>query len=259
MRYKIVLITVAILILCWIVKGRAVPDSSNPSQPVSDYQVAYERWCQAIEAHPDLGEPFWVRTDIGPSDLQEAIKGLLSYGPNMTSFLAQEMKKEKDQLRLYRLVLLLNAVSGINLYYESGEESFYAATPRFRDRFVADWETGKYLNASVVLQKNWTYLDARSRRTIDPKRLSSIRRYGVFALPFILENLEKHNSPELFAAFLIITGESDLYSDYLERPNAFLPAPEQKLEFVKAWVNRNESKIDKLEGLHRQIKTLTAR
>jgi hypothetical protein len=81
----------------------------------------------------------------------------------------------------------------------------------------------------------------------------------VFALVFILESLEQHNSAELFAAFLIIIGDSDKYAAYLERPSAFLPARGEKHSFVKLCVGKNESKIDKLEGLHQHIKALTSR
>lgn len=254
MRYTIVLLT-----LCWIVSGSAVPSSLQPPQTASDYRAAYERWCRALDSNPGLGEPSWVSTDSGPAELRGAVKELLSFGPNVTTFLAGEMKREKDHLRLYRLVLLLNAVSGINLYFDSGEENFYAAMPRFRDRFVEDWEAGRYFNAAALLQRTWTSPDERNPGRIAPKSLTPLRRYGVFALPFILESLERDNSAELFAAFLIIIGDSDTFAAYLERPSDFLPARDEKLSFVKTWVSKNESKIDKLEGLHQQIKALTSR
>jgi hypothetical protein len=185
---------------------------------------------------------------------------LLSIGPNLTPFLAEEMRSEKDHFRLYQLVLLLNRVSGINLYYGSEEENYVAAMPRFRDRFIEDWDSGKYSNATALLQSTWTYSDDTRRiERVDPKRLAPIRRYGVFALPFIIDSLEQHNSAELFAAFLIITGESELYAHYLEKPSHFLPERGQKLSYAKAWADTNERKIDKLDGLPQQIKALTSR
>ena len=85
---------------------------------------------------------------------------------------------------------------------------------------------------------------------IDPKRLAQIRRYGVYALPFIIENVERQNSPELFAAFLIITGKSDLYADYLEHPSSRFASREEKLSLLRSWASGNASKVDKLSGLN---------
>ena len=256
MKYKTTLLT-----LCWIFIGSAVSNSHPLTQQAAlDYRAAFEQWRHAIDSNPVLGEPFWVSTDTGPAELRSAVGDLLSIGPNLTPFLVEEMRNEKDHLRLYRLVLLLNGVTGINLYYGSGEENHYAAMPRFRDRFIEDWDSGKYFNATALLQATWTHGDeTQSSQGIDPKRLTQIRRYGVFAIPFIIESLEKRDSPELFAAFLIIIGERELYAHYLEKPSDFLPERGQKLSYVKGWAGRNERKIDKLQGLPQQIKALTNR
>ena len=170
------------------------------------------------------------------------------------------MRNEKDHFRLYQLVLLLNRVSGIKLYSSGGDENYYEQMPRYRDRFIEDWDSGKYLNATALLRSTWTYSDDTRRiERVDPKRLAPIRRYGVFALPFIIDSLEQHNSAEVFAAFLIIADEPELYAHYLEKPSDFLPEPGQKLSYVRAWAGKNERKMDKLEGLPQQIKALTSR
>jgi hypothetical protein len=252
---------VALLALCGIVIGSGVSNSlQSPQQSSADYRTAFERWCRAIDSNPFLGEPAWVRTDIGPAELRSAVGDLLAIGPNLTPFLVEEMRSEKKQFRLYQLVLLLNEVSGINLYFGSGEESYYAAMPRFRDRFVQDWDSGKFLNATASLEATWTSsYEPQTRKEIDPQNLTQIRRYGVYALPFIFEGLEKDNSPELFAAFLIITGERELFTHYLEKPSDFLSERGEKLSYVKAWAGRNERKIDKLGSLPQQIKALTSK
>ena len=116
-------------------------------------------------------------------------------------------------------MLLLNSVAGINLYYDSGVQSVYEGSPQLRDRFLEDWDSGKFLNASQLLRSTWQKgRQASASERIDPRKLTQVRRYGVFAIPFIMENIESSNSPELFAAFLIITGDSDLYAQYLESP-----------------------------------------
>ena len=252
--------TAMVIVLFWISIGNGIANSlQSPQHTASEYRAAYERWRRAIDANPALGDPFWVSTDSGPAELRSAVAGLLSLGPNLTPFLVEEMRIEKD-MRLYQLVTLLNAVSGINLYHGSGEANYYSAMPRFRDRFIQDWDSGRYLNASALLEATWTYSEETQTRTgVDPAKLTQIRRYGVFALPFIIEGLEKRNSPELLAAFLIIIGEPYLYEGYLKNPSDFLAERGQKLSYVKGWAVKNERRIDKLEGLTLQIKSLTSK
>jgi len=234
----------------------ALPTSQSDD---SAYAMAYEGWTRAIESNPALGEPFWLRSDIGPTDMRAAVKDLVSFGPNILPFLVKELKQERDSLRLYRLVLLLNAVAGINLYYDSGVQSVYEGAPQLRDRFVKDWDTGKFLNATQLLRGSWQKShQLTTLERIHPRKLTQVRRYGVFALPFIIENIKSTNSPELFAAFLIISGDSELYAQYLESPSAHFASRDQKLSLIKSWVGENEEKMDKLKGLHDQIRMLAA-
>ena len=65
-----------------------------------------------------------MSTDSGPTELQSAVGGLLSLGPNLTPFLAEEMRIENDRMRLYQLVLLLNRVSGIKVYSAGLDENY---------------------------------------------------------------------------------------------------------------------------------------
>ena len=247
-------------LLCTTVVGVSLLNSAPVSQDAdAAYEAAYERWSRAIESNPGLSEPFWLRSDIGPTDMRAAVKDLLSFGPNVLPFLVKELRHETDPLRIYRLVLLLNSVAGINLYYDSGMESIYDGSPQLRDVFINDWDSGKFLNATQLLRGAWKkdHQVSPSDR-IDPRRLIEVRRYGVFAIPFIVENVETTNSPELFAAFLIITGNSDLYAEYLENPSKHFASRVQKLSSIKSWAGKNEKKMDKLKKLHDQIRKLTA-
>jgi hypothetical protein len=245
------------LVLCLTIIGITLTRTWSYQDMDSHYAAAYEKWNRAIESNSSLGEPFWLRTDIGPPELRSAVEQLLSFGPNITPFVVKQLRNEKDPARLYRLVLLLNLVSGVNLYFDSGAQSFYEAAPQFRDRFVADWDSGKYLNATGLLRNTWQSNSQNpTPDKIDPKRLTQIRRYGVFAIPFIIENIESQNSAELFAAFLIITGKSDLYTDYLENPLNQFTARDQKLSLMKSWARENENKLDKVPGLNERIKAL---
>lgn len=255
MRYVLL-----ISFLCTIVLGVSLMNSIPMSQDAdSAYAAAYERWSRAIESNPGLAEPFWLRSDIGPTQMRDAVKDILSFGPNLIPFLVGELRKETDQLRIYRLVLLLNSVAGINLYYDSGVQSVYEGSPQLRDHFVDDWDSGKFQNASQLLRHTWKKGQQTSGpERIDPKNLAQFRRYGVFAIPFIIENIEGTNSPELFAAFLIITGDSDLYAQYLENPSKHFASREEKLSSIKSWVSKNEKKMDKLKELRDKIKMLAA-
>lgn len=252
--------SIILFFVCVIVLGASLVYSRPMSQSDdSAYAAAYGRWTRAIESNPTLGEPFWLRTDTGPADLRVAVTDLLSFGPNILPFLVKELRQETDSLRLYRLVLLLNAVAGINLYYDSGVQNVHHGSSQLRDRFIKDWDSGKFLNATQLLRGTWQkgHQDETSER-IDPKKLIQVRRYGVFAIPFILENIETTNSPELFAAFLIISGDSEGYDQYLESPSKHFASRDQKLSSIKSWVGKNEKKMDKLKGLHAQIRMLAA-
>jgi hypothetical protein len=157
-------------------------------------------------------------------------------------------------------MLLLNRVSGINLYYDSGHENFYDAAPELKARFLNEWDSGQYGNATVLLRTAWRDPDpANVVERIDPRSISPVRRYGVYAVPFIAESLQKRDSPELFAAFLIITDETDLYARFLENPSQLFPTRDEKLAFVKGWAARNAGKLDKLKDLHENIRSLASR
>jgi hypothetical protein len=207
-----------------------------------------------------LGESFWITTSGGPADLRDAVAEMLSIGPNLTPFLAEKMRGEKNNRRIYQLVLLLLRVSGINLYFNTGEDNTYAAMPRFRDSFIEAWDSGKYLSATDQLRATWTYDDeSEIGKSIDAKRLTPLLRFGVFALPFIIESLERRNSPELFAAFLLITGEEELPIHYMRNPSEYFRDRAQKSARVAEWVAKNERKFDRLTVLSMQLKSATGR
>jgi hypothetical protein len=244
-------------LLCLAVIGFATRSSQFTADSDYAYEAAYQKWVSAIDANPHLEGPFWFQTDSGPAEMRAATQALLAFGPNLTPFLVEKLRRENDPSRLYRLVLLLDWVAGINLYYGSGAENFYGAAPQFRDQFLKDWDSQKYTNATELLRSLYrNRKEDTSAGRIDPKALAEIRRFGVFAVPFIEENIRDRNSRELFAAFLIITGKSKLYADYIENPsNRFIDRGE-KLNLVKSWARDSEKRVDKLQGLHERVKQL---
>ena len=232
--------------------------TSSPAQDAErDHQKAYLRWRDAIEANPGLDVSAWLRTDAGPLALRSAVEDLIDFGPNLVPFLVKEFRTETDQMRLYRLMFLLDRVGGINLYYGSGHENFYDAVPEIRTTFLSDWDAGNYARASELLRVIWKEPNpGRVSEKVDPKSLLPLRRYGVYAIPFIAEGLDKQNSAELFAAFLIITGDSNQYSAYIENPAKLRPTREEKRAAIRGWAQNNASKVDKLGPLHEKVASL---
>ena len=231
--------------------------SSRAQDSEQDYQKAYLRWRDAIEASPALDVSAWLRTDAGPLALRSAVEDLIYFGPNLVPFLVKEFRTETDQLRLYRLMFLLDRVSGINLYYASGHENFYEAVPDIRTKFLSDWDAGNYARATEVLRAVWREPNpGKLSEKVDPKSVMPLRRYGVYAIPFIAEGLDKQNSAELFAAFLIITGDRDRYTAYIENPTRERPTREEKRTAVRGWAQKNASRVDKLGPLHEKVAAL---
>lgn len=244
-------------LLCLAAIGFAMSSGRLRQDSDSAYEAAYQKWSAVIDANPQLGEPFWFQTDIGPAELRTATQALLDFGPNLTPFLVEKLRHETDPMRLYRLVLLLDRTAGINLYYQSGAENFYDAAPKFRDQFVNDWDSQKFANATQLLRS--LYQDRKedtTARQIDPKVLADIRRFGVFAVPFIEENIRGRNSRQLFAAFLIITGRSKQYTAYIDNPSGRFTDRGEKLGLMKSWARDTEKKMDRLQELHDRVKQL---
>lgn len=244
-------------LLCLAAIGFAMSSSHLGQESDSAYEAAYQKWSAVIEANPQLEEPFWFQTDIGPAELRTATQTLLAFGPNLTPFLVEKLRHETDPARLYRLVLLLDRAAGINLYYQSGTENFYDAAPKFRDQFINDWDSQKFTKATQLLRSLYqNRKEDTSAGRIDPKALADIRRFGVFAVPFIEENIRNRNSRELFAAFLIITGKSKQYANYIDNPSDRFTDRSEKLGLMKSWARDNEKKLDKLQSLHERVREL---
>jgi len=189
--------------------------------------------------------------------LPNATRNLLSIGPNLTPLVVEELRTETDHFHQYILMLLLDRVSGINLYFGSGVDNINDAAPALIKQFISKWDSGIYPKASELLKSEWKDpVDGIAPKKVDPNSIIPIRRYGVYALPFIVESLNQRNSSALFTAYLIITGESDQYARYIKSPSAMFQTRSKKLSHIKAWAGKNETKFDKLGDLHARIKAI---
>jgi hypothetical protein len=241
-----------LLVLLFLVLMAASRSAQKVDQ---DYKVVYDEWHRQMDANPWLDGPQWFRTDVGPFGLRNATRNLLSIGPNLTPLIVEELRTETDRYRQFLLIYLLNKISGVNLYYGIGDVYVWDATPELIKNFIAKWDSGAYLRANELLATEWKDPDDGTiSRKIDPNSIVPIRRYGIYALPFIIESLNQRNSSAVFAAYLIITGESDQYAKYIENPSTMFQAQGDKLSHIKAWARNNETKFDKLGALHTRIK-----
>jgi hypothetical protein len=230
----------------------------RPAQKIDPaYKAVYDEWRKQIDANPVLNVPMWLDPDIRLPELRKATRNLLSIGPNLTPLVVEELRTETDHFHQYILIHLLDGVSGINLYYDSGAENLWDATPALIEQFIAKWDSGIYLKASELLKSEWKDpVDGIAPKKVDPDSIIPIRRYGVYALPFIVESLNQRNSSAVFAANLIITGESDRYTRYIKSPSAMFRTRNEKLSYIKAWARKNETRFDKLGDLYSRIEAI---
>jgi hypothetical protein len=230
--------------------------ASRPAQNVDpDYKAVYDEWRRQMDANPWLDGPQWFRPEVGPFGLRNATRNLLSIGPNLTPFIVEEFRTETERYRQFILIYLLNKISGINLYFSIGDVYVWDATPELIKKFIAKWDSGDYLRASELLASEWKDpVDRGVSEKVDPDSIMPIRRYGIYALPFIIESLKQRNSSAVFAAYLIITDESDQYAKYIENPSKMFQTQDDKLSHIKAWARKNETKFDKLGALYTRIK-----
>lgn len=228
-------------------------------------RAAYRRWCKAIDSNPIVAPVSWYdETDRhSPADLRDAVAGLVSHGPSLLPFLVQELRQETDLMRLRRLFGLLKRVAGIDLpavglrlwQLPSSNESLYV----LKTRFLNDWDMGQYAHATTLLRTTWTEGPLKQDGSVDPNSTLPLLRFGVFAIPFIAERIERENSPVLFASFLNVTYQMDLYVTFYEHPRTSFSTAQEKLTFVKKWARQNEHRFAGLKALQEQIAALAAK
>jgi hypothetical protein len=232
--------------------------SPGPAQTAyPDYKAVYDEWRRQVDANPQLSLPPLFPQYIGSPELRNATLNLLSIGSNLTPFIVEELRTETDLHRKTYLMYLLDEVSGVNLY--SCIDAVYVedAAPALIKQFIAKWDSGDFLKASELLKSEWKDpVDGTAPEKIDPCSITPIRRYGVYALPFIFESLNQRNSSKLFAAYLIITGESGQYARYIKSPSTMFQTRGEKSSHIKVWARENETKFDKLGAMHTRIKAI---
>jgi hypothetical protein len=225
-------------------------DSSSPPATVTN---AYQNWQAVLDAHPELEDGFFFAQDFGPQQLRDAVKTLLFFGPNQTPFLVEQFRRETNSVRLYRLTKLLNKVSGINLY-SGREQAVFSDLPKYRDEFIKQWDTGEIKRPErLLIDARRLARDAGDSRKVEAKNTFALRRYGIYGIPFLVREIRRTNSSELFAAFLMITDHREIYAQYLDKPQEMFTTVESKLSFIKRWHQDQRGKLHQLGGLNDNI------
>src|SRR6266508_750444 len=113
---------VSALFYCWAVIVCCQSTSEVAAQQ-SAFNDLYNQWHKALDAHRAFGEPHFFRTEGVPKDLAAAGTRIKQTGIAMTAFLCERVAAPANGIvdeHLYRDVLLLDEVTGINLW--AGEQ-----------------------------------------------------------------------------------------------------------------------------------------
>jgi hypothetical protein len=202
-----------------------------------------------------LGDAFFFETEHGPHDLLKAVKEMENAGPNMTPFLMEQFRTETNGIRLYRLTKLLSKISGVIIYTENPQEVF-SSLQAHRDKFMQEWDSGEIVEPDQKLAKLPRSPEALSGPAkVVLKNTFAFRRYGVYTLPYLIREIRKTNSAELFATFLIITDHQRLYAEYLDKPGELFATKQDKLTFIADWRRNNSARMAKLTNLTKKLDT----
>ncbi len=115
------------------------PEQSSEAR----YREAYEAWMKAAF---EIGIQWWFTDDYGAPTYQP-LRNLRDIGPNVTPFLVEELRREPDEKRIFRLSSLLRYLSDIDLLL--GKPlllTFQEAYRVHRGDFLAAWDSGVIAN-----------------------------------------------------------------------------------------------------------------
>jgi hypothetical protein len=250
--YKLQRLTVvSVLIIALIVLSRR----ADCAQFESGFKKAYDRWQFMLDSSALSSDPFFFDATAGTKEEQDTIKELLTYGVESIPELVALMRNETNRRHLYRATMLLGQMGGGDIYL-SYRENISAEVFDIRDEFLQQWDSGVFTNPDERLSK----LAASMLRplppgqTIQPHDLRPIRYYGVYAFPFIARAIKNHNSPELYAVFLIVTRESEAYTEYIQNPGQLDSRSEHKMERFRLWYENNRERLEQVPGLSAKMR-----
>lgn len=78
---------------------------------------------------------------------------------------------------------------------------------------------------------------------ISPHDIIAIRRYGLYGIPELIRQIKQNGSNHAFAAYLIMTGSSLEYSEYIARPKQMHTSKAEKLAHIEKWLGTKKGRI----------------
>lgn len=214
------------------------------------FRNAYEDWQRVLDGSPISSDPFFFNKDAGTKEQQDAIKAVLAFGPEAVPDLVLNIRSEGNRMHLYRAIMLLEELAGINVYI-SYNKNIHDEIFVLRDKFLREWDSGDYLEADRVLAKTGGRYLKKDLETeqIDPRSLVNIRYFGIYAMPFIIRGIRDYDSPECYAAFLIITKQREKYAEYISHAKQNQITSSQKMDDVKKWYADNHERLERMNNL----------
>jgi hypothetical protein len=249
----LILIAIAIFILREYHSSQEGPvkhDGANSAK--QRYLETYTQWQKAIAEMGELDGRFFDTNFWLP--LRTPVEELFRIGANATPFIVEQMRAETNTWTLYKQYVLLKRIGKINLNLIHGSNEVGRETRlRLRDEFVHQWDSGVFQRPDGRLALARRQVDEDNPiENVDITRLFPFFYHGIYALPYLIRTLKEHNSPELFAAFLSTSGDSD-YSEFRKRPLDLFPSHFEKLARIKEWWNRESTKFNQLHPLYENI------
>jgi hypothetical protein len=261
------------------------------AEPSASYRAILERWHAALNLSPSglSFTPYFGLAGPGALELNASVKQLESIGANMIPFMVKQIRGDLRTLknamtaspmtwdpacvnfetaahkkgeigtaanRLDRDVELMFMLGGIQI--RIGMTDF--STTHWMERiegFLKEWDAGSYISPESKLRAiREESKEVRDSPAIDYRKTFPYRRYGIYALPFLINEIRDNNSAECFSAFLIITFHRDLYASHYDDPRKLYPTTSDKMSFIRTWWRENKQKLTQLRDLSDKIRTL---
>lgn len=206
----------------------------------------YNQWHDALAKYMYLGEADWFNLEGAPAEYAQTVRAIDNAGFAMADFVCARVAAEStDESRLYQDLFLLMHVTGNDLLRgDQFERSYKESQKRNVEDFKGNWRAGVYVDVSPYIRKLCEQLtDKNEDDNLNPLELRPIRRYGLNAIPELVRQIKNSGSKHAFAAYLIMTGNSSEYREYMNGPKLLFKSKEEKLVHIEKWLLTKKGQI----------------
>jgi len=231
-------LTIGILVVLSHLTAMQTEASGGPES--EKCEALYQRWHEVLDAHAHLSESSWIETKNVPPDLAAVVSDVESNAVGMAYFMCDKIAGATNNIvtmRMYRDVLLLHRVAGIDLVHSepTGTPNIGENIKRFTAQFQDEWRRGIYKDPSTQVRAHCENLSEIGSDRLYADILP-IRRYGIFALPELVRQIDTRNSKHAFTAYLIITWQPDDYAEYIRHSDQQFSTKQSKMQHLQARV-----------------------